>query len=64
MSDEDFIDLVEFLMYSSDAFEDDQLLDEELDFENWEDKAEKFYNANKKENPHLKLLKDDDDIPF
>ena len=40
MPDEDFLDLVSFLMFSSEVFEDeDWTFDEE-----WEDEAEKFYN--------------------
>lgn len=40
MPDEDFLDLVSFLMFSAENFEDeDWTFDEE-----WEDEAEKFYN--------------------
>ena len=50
MPDEDFLDLVSFLMFSSETFEDeDWTFDEE-----WEDEAEKFYNqGNNKSNNDL-----------
>lgn len=60
MPDDEFIDMIYFLMYSSDAFEEEWTMDEE-----WEDEAEKFYKqGNKNSNNNLKLLKNDDDLLF
>lgn len=57
MSDDDFLDLVSFLMFSSEDFEDeDWTFDEE-----WEDEAEEFYNQrNNKSNNDF----NDEDLPF
>lgn len=57
MSDNEFLDLVSFLMFSSEDFEDeDWTFDEE-----WEDEAEKFYNQrNNKSNNNF----NDEDLPF
>ena len=57
MPDEDFIDMISYLMFSSEDFEDeDWTFDEE-----WEDEAEKFYNqGNNTSNNNL----NDDDLPF
>lgn len=57
MSDDEFLDLVSFLMFSSEDFEDeDWTFDEE-----WEDEAEKFYNQrNNKSNNNF----NDEDLPF
>ena len=57
MPDEDFIDMISYLMFSSEDFEDeDWTFDEE-----WEDEAEKFYNqGNNTSNNDL----NDDDLPF
>lgn len=60
MPDDEFIDMVHFLICSSDDFEEDWELDEY-----WEDEAEEFYNKeNKNHNTNLRLLKNDDDLPF
>ena len=55
--DEDFIDMISYLMFSSEDFEDeDWTFDEE-----WEDEAEKFYNhGNTTSNNDF----NDDDLPF
>lgn len=57
MSDDEFLDLVSFLMFSSEDFEDeDWTFDEE-----WEDEAEEFYNQrNNKSNNAF----NDEDLPF
>ena len=57
MQDEDFIDMISYLMFSSEDFEDeDWTFDEE-----WEDEAEKFYNqGNNTSNNDF----NDDDLPF
>lgn len=57
MPDEDFIDMISYLMFSSEDFEDeDWTFDEE-----WEDEAEKFYNqGNTTSNNDF----NDDDLPF
>ena len=58
MPDEEFLDFISFLMFSSEDFEDeDWTFDEE-----WEDEAEKFYNQgdNKSNNCNL----DDDNLPL
>ncbi len=57
MSDDEFLDLVSFLMFSSEDFEDeDWTFDEE-----WEDEAEEFYNQrNNKSNNDF----NDEDLPF
>lgn len=57
MSDDEFLDLVSFLMFSSEDFEDeDWTFDEE-----WEDEAEEFYNQrNNKSNNDF----NDKDLPF
>ena len=59
MSDEEFIDFMSFLMFSSEAFEDeDWTFDEE-----WEDEAEEFYSKeNNKSNNIIEL--NNDDLPF
>lgn len=58
MSDDDFLDLVSFLMFSSEDFEDeDWTFDEE-----WEDEAEKFYNQGNNESNNSNL--NDDTLPF
>lgn len=58
MSDDDFIDMVSFLMYSSEDFEDeDWTFDEE-----WENEAEKFYNQGINKSSNFNL--DDDNLPF
>lgn len=66
MPDEEFLDLLYFLMETSADFEDeDWLFDEE-----WEDEAEKFYNQNstKKHNNknknNFKLIDNDDSLPL
>lgn len=59
MSDEEFIDLVSFLMFSTEEFEDeDWSFDEE-----WEDEAEKFYNQGNNKSNNITLI-NDDDLPF
>lgn len=57
MPDEDFIDMISYLMFGSEDFEDeDWTFDEE-----WEDEAEKFYNqGNTASNNDF----NDDDLPF
>lgn len=57
MSDDEFLDLVSFLMFSSEDFEDeDWTFDEE-----WEDEAEEFYNQrNNKSNNDF----NGEDLPF
>ena len=57
MPDKDFIDMISFLMFSSEDFEDEYWsFDEE-----WEDEAEKFYNqGNNISNNNF----NDDDLPF
>ncbi len=58
MSNNDFLDLILFLAFRSESFEDDDwTFDEE-----WEDGAEEFYNQgnNKSNNSTL----NDDDLPF
>ena len=57
MPDEDFIDMISYLTFSSEDFEDeDWTFDEE-----WEDEAEKFYNQkNTTSNNNF----NDDDLPF
>lgn len=57
MSDEEFLDLISFLMFSSEDFEDeDWTFDEE-----WEDEAEEFYNQrNNTSNNDF----NDEDLPF
>lgn len=57
MSDDEFLDLVSFLMFCSEDFEDeDWTFDEE-----WEDEAEEFYNQrNNKSNNDF----NDEDLPF
>lgn len=58
MSDDDFIDLISFLTYSSEDFEDeDWTFDEE-----WEDEAEKFYNQGKNKSNNFDL--NDNNLPF
>ena len=57
MPDEDFIDMISYLMFSSEDFEDeDWTFDEE-----WEDEAEKFYNQG---NNISNNTFNDDDLPF
>lgn len=58
MPDEEFIDMVSFLMHSTDDFEDEWDMDEE-----WEDEAEKFYNQGNNESNNFNLI-DDDNLPF
>ena len=59
MPDKDFLDLVSFLMFSSETLEDeDWTFDEE-----WEDEAEKFYNQGNNKSNNYNLI-DDDDLPF
>ena len=59
MPDEDFLDLVSFLMFSSEVFEDeDWTFDEE-----WEDEAEKFYNQGNNKSSNSNSI-NDDDLPF
>lgn len=57
MSDDDFLDLASFLMFSSEDFEDEGwTFDEE-----WEDEAEEFYNQrNNKSNNNF----NDENLPF
>ena len=70
--DEDFIDMVAFLMHSDDAFEDDEwAFDEEFDYdelwaedEDWEDEAEKFYNQGKNKKSNNVSFIDDDNLPL
>lgn len=55
MPDEDFLDLVSFLMFSSENFEDeDWTFDEE-----WEDEAEKFYNQRNNKSNNYNLINED-----
>ena len=57
MPDEDFIDMISYLMFSSEDFEDeDWTFDEE-----WEDEAKKFYNQG---NNISNNTFNDDDLPF
>ena len=59
MPDEEFLDLVSFLMFSSENFEDEEwTFDEE-----WEDEAEKFYNQGNNKSNNNNLI-NDDDLPF
>lgn len=59
MPDEDFLDLVSFLMFSAENFEDeDWTFDED-----WEDEAEKFYNQGNNKSNNDNLI-NDDDLPF
>ena len=59
MPDEDFLDLVSFLMFSAENFEDeDWTFDEE-----WEDEAEKFYNQRNNKSNNDNLI-NEDDLPF
>lgn len=59
MPDDVFLDLVSFLMFSSENFEDeDWTFDEE-----WEDEAEKFYNQGNNKSDNDNLI-NDDDLPF
>ena len=59
MPDEDFLDLVSFLMFSTENFEDeDWTFDED-----WEDEAEKFYNQGNNKSNNDNLI-NDDDLPF
>ena len=72
MPDEEFIDMVAFLMHSDDAFEDDEwAFDEEYDYdelwsedEGWEDEAEKFYNQGKNKKSNNVSFIDDDNLPL
>lgn len=58
MSDDDFIDMISFLSYNSEDFEDeDWTFDEE-----WKDEAEKFYNQGNNNSNNFNL--DDDNLPF
>ena len=60
MPDEEFLDLLYFLMETSADFEDeDWLFDEE-----WEDEAEKFYNQNSTKKNNFKLIDNDDSLPL
>ena len=53
MSDKDFIDFISFLMFSSEAFDDEE----------WEDEAEKFYS--KEDNKSNNIVQfNNDDLPF
>ena len=59
MSDDEFLDLVSFLMFSSEDFEDeDWTFDEE-----WENEAEKFYNQRNNNSNNFTPI-NDDDLPF
>ena len=59
MPDDVFLDLVSFLMFSSENFEDeDWTFDEE-----WEDEAEKYYNQGNNKSDNDNLI-NDDDLPF
>ena len=59
MPDEDFLDLVSFLMFSSENFEaEDWTFDEE-----WEDEAEKFYNQRNNKSNNDNLI-NEYDLPF
>jgi quinol monooxygenase YgiN len=58
MPDEEFIDMVSFLMHSTDDFEDEWDMDEE-----WEDEAKKFYNQGNNKSNNFNLI-DDDNLPF
>lgn len=57
MPDADFIDMISFLMFASDDFEDDWAEDE-----GWEDEAEKFYNQEKNNISNFPI--NDDNLPF
>ena len=58
MSDDEFLDLVSFLAFSSDDFEDgDWCFDED-----WEDEAEKFYKKSKNISNNLNF--NNDELPF
>ncbi len=62
MSDEDFIDFLDFVYSSTVDFDEDE--DEDFDFdeddfdEGWEDEAEEFYNDGHS------IFIDDTDLPF
>ena len=57
MPDEDFIDMISYLMLSSEDFEDEDWTFDE----GWEDEAKKFYNqGNTTSNNDF----NDDDLPF
>lgn len=57
MPDEDFIDMISYLLFSSGDFEgEDWMFDEE-----WEDEAEKFYNQG---NNISNNTFNDNDLPF
>lgn len=59
MPDRDFIDLLSFIMFASEDFEDeDWTFDEE-----WEDEANNFYNQGKKNSNNKKTIIDDN-LPF
>ena len=53
MPDEDFLDLVSFLMFSAENFEDEE----------WEYEAEKFYNQRNNKSNNDNLI-NEDDLPF
>lgn len=58
MPDEEFIDMISFLMYSMEEFEDeDWTFDED-----WEDDAEDFYDFD--DESQVSLDEDDDVLPF
>lgn len=56
MPDEEFIEMVQYLMFSEMTIEDEWNMDE-----GWEDEAEEFYNKGNKNYNNLRLLKEDDD---
>lgn len=59
MPDQDFLDLISFLMFNFEEIEDeDWTFDEE-----WEDKAEKFYNQGNNKSNNDNLI-NDDNLPF
>ena len=56
MPDEEFIEMVQYLMFSEMTIEDEWNMDE-----GWEDEAEEFYKKGNKNYNNLRLLKEDDD---
>lgn len=59
MSDEEFIDFISFLMFSSETFDD-----EEWNFdEEWEDEAENFYSEENNNSNNIVQF-NNDNLPF
>lgn len=59
MSDEEFIDFISFLMFSSETFDDEEwTFDEE-----WEDEVEKFYSEENNNSNNIVQF-NNDNLPF